>query len=103
MQKITLEPDQIISINGTILNAAILSEILFLQTGKENESSNTLSENYGIKEGIEQNQRFMNFLASEAYNFNNKEEALKYIEYLFQIMKYSQVFRIPGTKEIELF
>ena len=102
-KKITLEENQTIEINGAVLNAEMLSEILFMQTGKEKVTDRMIDENYGIKDEIAQNQKLLNFLAVEARNFNNPDEGLKYIEFVVLTMKYSQKFRIPGTKEIELY
>lgn len=103
MQNLSINPDETLCVNGAVLNAKMLSEILFLQTGKEKETDKTREENLGIKENIEQSQKLINFIASEATVFNNQEGALKSLEFVFNTMKYSQVFRLPGTEEISLF
>lgn len=103
MQNLSINPNETICVNGAILNAKMLSEILFLQTGQEKDSEGILKENYGIRENIEENQKLINFIASEAMVFNNQEGALKSLEIVFNNMKYSQVFRLPGTEEIFLF
>jgi len=103
MEKINLKENSSIIINGAILNNEILSEILFLQTGKERIDDTGICDNYGVKDQIESFQKLNNFLASEATTFNNTEGVLKQIESIYQSMVYFQKFRIPGTREIELY
>ena len=104
MQQIILEPDQVVEINGAILNAEILGEIRQLQTGLDvMELGESLEENYGIKSDTKDYQKLMNFLVSEASNCNKPEEVFLYIEFVLSKMEYSQLFRVPGSNKIKLY
>lgn len=102
--QLKLEHDQVIEVNGAILNAEILGEIRQFQTGLDiMETGESLEENYGIKSDTKDYQKLMNFLVSEASNFNKPEEAFPYIEFVLSKMEYSQLFRVPGTNKIKLY
>lgn len=103
MEKITLESDQTIEINGAIIGKEIAEEILYLQKMEEPGINSTAIENGGIIEESQSWKKFLAFLASEAESFNDQETALAYFKFISLQMDYIQKFRIPGTKEVKFY
>ena len=80
MQKITLQQNETIEINGAIINLKIVDMLTFLQS--DNESGSYCTHNDG-KIGIESFREDYDdltiFLASEAGNIENKEELAAFL------------------------
>lgn len=93
MQKITLEPDQTISINGAILNKEIIDYLIELQQG----ISEPHVQNAGIEWQKKDCSNLILFLATVADQFDDKEEFASWMISINGQMKIWDHFRIPGT------
>ena len=98
MEKITLEPDQTISINGAVIDKKTVDFLLDLQFGIYIPGMEPRGDNAGIKEYQKSYANLILFMSKEADSFNNKEELASWFTAINAMMKMWSYLRIPGTK-----
>ena len=103
MEKITLQPGEAVDINGAIIGMEIVDKLLSLQLGIDSPGNEPREQNIGIKEDMGTYRRIIMFLASEAENFNDEKEALKWIHAVEILMDQWSAFRVPGSKAVKLW
>jgi hypothetical protein len=80
IQKITLEPEKTIEINGAIINLKIVDMLKFLQSNNESGSYCTYNDGkIGIESFIKDYDDLTIFLASEAGNIEDKNELAAFL------------------------
>lgn len=95
--RISLEPDQTISINGAILNKELIDFLLYLQQGHFYPGQEDTKQNDGIEDQKKDCANLILFLSSAADGFDDKEEFAGWITSINGTMKQWDHFRIPGT------
>jgi hypothetical protein len=101
MNKITLQPGEAVEINGAIIGMEIVDKLLSLQLGIDSPGNEPRRINIGLEEDMGTYQDLIMFLASEAQNFNDETEALKWFSRVDVLMDQWNAFRVPGTGKVK--
>lgn len=95
MEKITLNPGETIAINDVIISSKIIDFLLDLQLGIDHPGMPARENNIGIEEYQESYNHLILFMASEAGNFNDKEQLISWFDSITSMRDMWNRFRVP--------